>query len=238
MSFLLWRALRNKLPTNEKLGTFGVEPVRCFCCYQQGWDEVDHIFIQGHFAVYIWKYFSNILGIAVQQTSLSSYLLNWGDSQGKNEAHKTIIQTLPIVICWNLWKNRCSAKYGGKWPIKWSEVVDMLEQGKHEIGGGGILRDSNGDIIYAFAIPLGEGTNNQAEVQAASYGLNWCIQHGFLILLGGFTERLIVQQICCLNKVISKISSNIIALLTNYQKQQEEVIFWRKWESKVSEGKN
>jgi len=48
-----------------------------------------------------------------------------------------------------------------------------------KIGGGGILRDSNGTIIYAFAIPLGEGTNNQAEVQAASYGLNWCIQHGY-----------------------------------------------------------
>ncbi|WMV32843.1 hypothetical protein MTR67_026228 [Solanum verrucosum] len=47
MSFLLWRALRKKLPTNEKLGNFGVEPVRCFCSYQQGWDEVEHIFLQG-----------------------------------------------------------------------------------------------------------------------------------------------------------------------------------------------
>ena len=53
MSFLLWRALRNKLQTNVALGKFGVEPVRCFCCYQQGWDEVDHIFIQGHFAAHI-----------------------------------------------------------------------------------------------------------------------------------------------------------------------------------------
>jgi len=48
-----------------------------------------------------------------------------------------------------------------------------------KIGGGGILRDEQGEIIYAFAIPLGEGTNNQAEIQAASYGLNWCIQHGY-----------------------------------------------------------
>ncbi|WMV13655.1 hypothetical protein MTR67_007040 [Solanum verrucosum] len=71
----------SKLPTNEKLGTFGAEPVICFCCYQQGWDEVDYIFIQGHFAAYIWKYFSNILGFAVQQTFLSCYLLNWCGSQ-------------------------------------------------------------------------------------------------------------------------------------------------------------
>ncbi|WMV32841.1 hypothetical protein MTR67_026226 [Solanum verrucosum] len=208
---------------------------------QQGWDEVDHIFMHGHFAAYIWKYFSNILGIAVPQTSLCTYLLNWFGNQGKNEAHKIIIQTIPIVICWNLWKNRCSSKYEEKisrisrvkyliiqdmfqllrsvFPyIQWPEVVDMLEQGKHEIrvisviwktppnsryklntddsalpnpgkiGGGVILRDSKGDIIYVFAIPLGEGTNNQEEVQAASYGLNWEAN----------------QQICCLNKVASK----------------------------------
>ncbi|WMV41203.1 hypothetical protein MTR67_034588 [Solanum verrucosum] len=42
-----------------------------------------------------------------------------------------------------------------------------------KIGGGGILRDDQGVIIYAFVVPFGEGTNNQAEVQAASYGLNW-----------------------------------------------------------------
>ncbi|KAH0695103.1 hypothetical protein KY285_022200 [Solanum tuberosum] len=178
MSFLLWRALRYKLPTNEILAAFGVEPVKCFCCLKQGWDEVDHIFIQGHFA-------------------------------GKNVAHTTIIKTLPIVICWNLWKNRCSAKYGGKLPGSWPEVVDCIAKCNQDIritlvmwktpptnkyklntdgsalhnpgkiGGGGILRDDQGVIIYAFAVPFGEGTNNQVEVQAACYGLNWCIQHGY-----------------------------------------------------------
>ncbi|WMV45626.1 hypothetical protein MTR67_039011 [Solanum verrucosum] len=48
-----------------------------------------------------------------------------------------------------------------------------------QIGGGGILRDHLGRMIYAFAIPLGTGTNNQAELQAASHGISWCIQHGY-----------------------------------------------------------
>ncbi|KAH0702354.1 hypothetical protein KY290_017641 [Solanum tuberosum] len=48
-----------------------------------------------------------------------------------------------------------------------------------QIGGGGILRDHLGRMIYAFAIPLGTGTNNQAELQAASHGIFWCIQHGY-----------------------------------------------------------
>ncbi|KAH0655393.1 hypothetical protein KY285_030275 [Solanum tuberosum] len=179
MSFLLWRAIRHKLPTNEKLAIFGVEP--------------------------------------------------WRGITGKNEAHNTILQTLPIVICWNLWKNRCSSKYGGKkssilrfkylvlkdmllilnsvfpyldWPVIWPEVVDCAEKCQQDIritlimwktpppsryklnmdgsalhnpgkiGGGGILRDDHGVIIFAFAIPLGEGTNNQAEVSNSPWRIH------------------------------------------------------------------
>ncbi|WMV30115.1 hypothetical protein MTR67_023500 [Solanum verrucosum] len=105
------------------------------------------------------------------------------------------------------WNER---KLRQQWPSQWPEVVNMIEHVVHEvrvisvrwktpsisnyklntdgsalnnprkIGRAGILRDSNGIIVYAFAIPLGKGTNNQAEVQATSYGLNWCIQHGFV----------------------------------------------------------
>ncbi|KAK6782013.1 hypothetical protein RDI58_019809 [Solanum bulbocastanum] len=236
MSFLVWRALRFKLPTNEKLANFGVEPVKCSCCIKQGWDDVDHIFNGGSFAVHIWKHFSSIIGANSQQSCLSNRLLNWREIQGKNEAHKTLIQTVPIVVCWNLWKNRCSAKYGEKksnssrvkymilkdilylmnsnypyiqWPANWTAVVNLIENCRHEtrissvswktlpsnkyklntdgsalcnpgkIGGGGILRNDLGEMIYAFAIPFGTGTNNQAEIQAANYGLHWCIHHGY-----------------------------------------------------------
>lgn len=48
-----------------------------------------------------------------------------------------------------------------------------------KIGGGGIFRDHQGNMIYAFTVPLGEGTNNQAEIQAPSGGLHWCIHHGY-----------------------------------------------------------
>ncbi|KAK6782185.1 hypothetical protein RDI58_019981 [Solanum bulbocastanum] len=48
-----------------------------------------------------------------------------------------------------------------------------------KIGGGDILRDDQGNMIFAFTVSLGMGTNNQAELQVASYGLHWCIQHGY-----------------------------------------------------------
>lgn len=146
------------------------------------------------------------------------------------------MQATPIIICWNLWKNRCAKKYGDKrsntsrviysiskdithllitafpqikWPLRWTDLMSMVEHCKHEIkvtkvcwtkpsapwvklntdgsalenpgniGAGGVLRDHRGNFIYAFAIPLGIGTNNQAEVRAAICGLTWCIQNGY-----------------------------------------------------------
>lgn len=47
------------------------------------------------------------------------------------------------------------------------------------IGAEGIIRDHRGNIIYAFATPLGVGTSNQAEIRAAIFGITWCIQHGY-----------------------------------------------------------
>lgn len=42
------------------------------------------------------------------------------------------------------------------------------------IGGGGILRDYQGKLVYAFSIPLSIGTNNNAENKAALQGIYWC----------------------------------------------------------------
>ena len=58
-------------------------------------------------------------------------------------------------------------------------VSVALKSNTLKIGGGGILRNDYGNIIYVFSNPFGEGSNNQAKVQAATYGLYRCIQHGF-----------------------------------------------------------
>lgn len=150
---------------------------------------------------------------------LRNFLMQWGNMQHKNEAHKLMNQALPIVICWNLWKNRCAVKYGAKqsnmrivkfliwknilqifntvfpyiqWSHNWNDLIFMVENCSHEIkvipvlwerpcngvyklntdrsalnnpdkiGGGGILRDHQGKLVYVFVVPLGIGTNYQA----------------------------------------------------------------------------
>lgn len=48
---------------------------------------------------------------------------------------------------------------------------------KRTAGIGGVVRNRNGDLIMAFAKAFHFCTNNQTEVQAALYALNWCRQN-------------------------------------------------------------
>ncbi|KAG5579641.1 hypothetical protein H5410_050268 [Solanum commersonii] len=47
------KALRAKLPTNEKIRNFGVEPINCSYCSRPGMDDIDHVFVSDHFANHI-----------------------------------------------------------------------------------------------------------------------------------------------------------------------------------------
>ncbi|WMV45635.1 hypothetical protein MTR67_039020 [Solanum verrucosum] len=113
-SFLVWRALRSKLPTNEKLTSFGKEAAHCSCCYRPGEDNVDHIFITGHFANNIWSSFYTVAGIQHDHIPINMLLLRWWRQEHKSEVQNLLNQLLYLIIIWNLWKNRCAAKYGSK----------------------------------------------------------------------------------------------------------------------------
>ena len=74
----------------------------------------------------------------------------------------------------------------------------LQESGK--IGGGGILRDQQGKLIYAFSVPFVFGTNNIAELKAALYGLEWCEQHGYKCIELEVDSELVCKWI---NKIIN-----------------------------------
>ncbi|WMV30195.1 hypothetical protein MTR67_023580 [Solanum verrucosum] len=184
-----------------------------------GWDEVDHILIQGHFAANTWKYFASNMGISLQQNTLSNYLMCSVKYGGK----KSSILKVKYLILKEMILLLTSVSPYFQWPVIWPAVVDYIDKCKQEIrvnivmwkypppniyklntdgsashnpgkiGRGGILRDAQGVIIYAFVVPLGEGTNNQAEVQATCYGLNWCIQHGYTNVISEVDSELLTK---------------------------------------------
>ncbi|XP_010312995.1 uncharacterized protein [Solanum lycopersicum] len=68
----------------------------------------------------------------------------------------------------------------------------LQESGK--IGGGGIVRDHQGNLINAFSLPFGLGTNNITEIKAALYGLDWYEPHGYRSIEFGSRLRNVVQM--------------------------------------------
>uniref|UniRef100_A0A0V0GYS9 Putative ovule protein n=1 Tax=Solanum chacoense TaxID=4108 RepID=A0A0V0GYS9_SOLCH len=50
-------------------------------------------------------------------------------------------------------------------------------------------------MILAFATPLGEGTNNQAELEAAIFGMTWSLQLGFKNVIIEVDSQLLVDWI-------------------------------------------
>ena len=102
-SFLLWRVLKGKIPTNEKLTNFGIEPSPCFCCFDRaGMDSIDHIFSTGKFAGTVWKSFAASAGLQHEQTTLQARLEKWWTANPRNVGHQLLLQATPIFICWNL----------------------------------------------------------------------------------------------------------------------------------------
>lgn len=86
--------------------------------------------------------------------------MRWWILQLKNEVQKLIFQSLPIFISWNLWKNKCTAKYRGsqsstsrikflifndtthllttifpyiQWPNNWKDLFIMIERCRPEM---------------------------------------------------------------------------------------------------------
>lgn len=47
-------------------------------------------------------------------SNLKITLMRWWMTKPKNEVHAFILQALPSIICWEIWKRRCCQRYGGE----------------------------------------------------------------------------------------------------------------------------
>ncbi|XP_069143473.1 uncharacterized protein [Solanum lycopersicum] len=98
ISFFIWRAVKGKLPTNETLQSLGRDIVDCYCCYNKGKDDINHILLTSNFANYIWKKHASSVGAVHVNTNMRSQLLYWRNLQTNNEVGKgcTIIMMLQM----------------------------------------------------------------------------------------------------------------------------------------------
>ncbi|KAK4707184.1 hypothetical protein R3W88_033257 [Solanum pinnatisectum] len=50
-------------------------------------------------------------------------------------------------------------------------------------------------MLLAFATPLGEGTNNQAELESAIFGMTWSLELGYKKIILEVDSQLVVDWI-------------------------------------------
>ena len=57
------------------------------------------------------------------------------------------------------------------------------------------MRDHEGKMLLAYTTPLGNGSNNQAEIGAAIYGMTWALELGYRKIIIELDSQLVVQSI-------------------------------------------
>lgn len=131
MSFITWRAIHNNLATDDKIARLGIKVnSTCSCCdianQTQDLETVEHLFCFGDHAKRIWHIFAGALGIAFRNIPLKMILLNWWNHKAPNPITAFILKILPPIICWEIWRTRCSNKYGAEKPSVYRSQSNIL----------------------------------------------------------------------------------------------------------------
>ncbi|XP_009595625.1 uncharacterized protein [Nicotiana tomentosiformis] len=207
-SFCVWRALRNKLPTDDKVLQFSSLTVtRCVCCNTPAAGNADHIFSHGNFAKLVWRKYGGPAGVQTEDLTLRLLLMKWCSAKygAKTSSLTRVLHSIDADIQLLLSTNYPTIKLS----LNWTELYGCIENIQHHTsikkvawtrpdttsgeintdgsaltnsgltGAGVIIRGSYGEFILALTCPLGEGTNNSAETKAAILGVQWCIANGF-----------------------------------------------------------
>lgn len=112
VSFFILRMLTNSLPTDDKICRLKIHgPSRCHCCKTHKSETIEHIFREGDIAKEVWNFFSGSCGINNSSSHIRPTMINWWIHKTNNKVQEMLLQCLPSIICWELWKHRCTGRF-------------------------------------------------------------------------------------------------------------------------------
>lgn len=71
---------------------------------------------KGYYAQNIWKYFVGPLGITYRNVNMRTLIINCWNQRTKNFVIAYVLKIIPPFVLWELWRSRCSSKYGMERP--------------------------------------------------------------------------------------------------------------------------
>lgn len=76
-NFILWRALRDRIPTEARIAKMGINaPSRC-CCISPEEENIEHLFSTGAYAQEVWSMTCGPMGIQFKNLPMRQLLKNW-----------------------------------------------------------------------------------------------------------------------------------------------------------------
>nr|XP_027103123.1 uncharacterized protein LOC113724413 [Coffea arabica] len=164
MSFFAWRLVRNFLPLDVTLRDRGlILPSWCGCCYLEE-EALLHVFLTGPVALEVWRRVSGRFGFQLRNCS------RMASESGALSGH---------AMRGRQNTSRGGLFFGSAWEGRAS--------------GGGLLRDSQGRLIFAFYKEFGEQDVLEAESLALLFGLQVCAQRGICPSLIEVDSKTLVQ---------------------------------------------
>ncbi|XP_060185616.1 uncharacterized protein LOC132615077 [Lycium barbarum] len=121
ISFFLWKLWKWIIPTDDNLMRINIVVVsRCYCCRVPQQETMQHLFLTSNFAEGVWKVFLEAAGLHVNRVQLHQTIRAvWSVACG--DMIKPIVQAIPAMITWELWKRRNTTRHGGK--VSFRKVV-------------------------------------------------------------------------------------------------------------------
>lgn len=108
----MYRVIHNKLTTDDNVQKLKVNLSSiCYCCRDHKQETINHLFCDSQAAKQVWSYYGNTCGINVRYGDIKQIVMCWWMHKFENNVHKTTLQCPPIIICWELWKSRCKARF-------------------------------------------------------------------------------------------------------------------------------
>ncbi|XP_042000007.1 uncharacterized protein LOC121749508 [Salvia splendens] len=162
ISIFIWRLLSNRIPVDTKLQWRKMEMASKFqCCpHSPGIESLRHLFIQGSGTIRVQTFIQNSMATGNIKPK------HWKGVKLKMSIPSKAETRLPRPLAM---------------PIKWHppdgpsikiNTDGAYSEASGKAGGRGIIRDSMGKMISAFAEPLDAHSALEAELKAAHLGLS------------------------------------------------------------------
>ncbi|XP_060210477.1 uncharacterized protein LOC132637406 [Lycium barbarum] len=144
----------------------------------------------------IYQAFHHIKWIISKTMSTTQWIWKWQDLSKKiiNSSHKIEC----IIVRWI------------KPPMGWTKLnTDGRHSNNDSIGAGGIIRDSNGQIIMSYAKNLAKGSSNIGEAKAIIYGLQWCTSQSLQNIILESDSLIIINMVKGKSKIAWQLQDSI-----------------------------